>query len=309
MYGLPQSGILANKMLKKRLAKHGYHELPHTPGLFRHETRQVWFTLVVDSFGIKYVGEENANHLLGVLKEFYKMEEDWTGGLYCGINLNWHYEEQYVDIAMPNYVPKQLFTYRRPPPKRAQHTSFEPRPINYGAKYDTTIHEDPGKLLGDYDKKYIQQVLGSFLYYARAIYMTILLALNNIATQQAKPTKSTMKRVHQLLDYMATHPKAIIRFRTSDMILNIHYDALYCSAGRGRGWAGGYFFLGSIPVKGQPIKLNGNIHITCDILKLIAASAAEDELRALFLNTREAKILRITLHELGHPQPPTPIHV
>ena len=25
MYGLPQAGILANKLLKKRLAKHGYH--------------------------------------------------------------------------------------------------------------------------------------------------------------------------------------------------------------------------------------------------------------------------------------------
>ena len=72
------------------LAKQGYHELPHIPGLFRHETRQVCFTLVVDYFGIKYVVEENAEHLSGVLKEFYKMEEDWTGGLYCGITLDWH---------------------------------------------------------------------------------------------------------------------------------------------------------------------------------------------------------------------------
>ena len=151
------------------------------------------------------------------------MEDDWIGSLYCGITLDWHYEKQYVDIAMPNYAPKKLLTYGRPPPKRAQHTSFEPRPRNYGAKSD--IHEDPGKLLGDSDKKYVQQVLGSFLYYARAIDMTILLALNDIATQQAKPTESTMKRVRQLLDYMAMHPKAIIRFRTSNMILNIHSDA------------------------------------------------------------------------------------
>ena len=41
MYVLPQSGILANKLLEKRLAKQGYRELLHTPGLFRHETRQV----------------------------------------------------------------------------------------------------------------------------------------------------------------------------------------------------------------------------------------------------------------------------
>ena len=237
------------------------------------------------------------------------MEEYWTGGLYYGITLDWHYEEQYVDIAMPNYSPKQLLTYGIPPPKRAQHTPFEPRPINYGVKSNTIINEDPGKLPGDSDKKYIQQVLGSFLYYARAIDMTMLLALNDIATQQTKPTKSTMKRVHQLLDYMSMHPKAIIRFRASDMILNIHSDASYCSAGRGRSRAGGYFLLDSIPVKGQPIKLNGNIHITCDILKLVSASAAEAELGAPFLNGRESKVLRITLQKLVHPQPPTPIHV
>ena len=52
MYELPQSVILAKKLLGKRLVKHGYHDLPHTPGLFRHETRQIWFTLVVDDFGI-----------------------------------------------------------------------------------------------------------------------------------------------------------------------------------------------------------------------------------------------------------------
>ena len=174
VYGLQQSGILANKLLEKRLAKQGYHELPHTPGLFLHETRQVWFMLVVDDF-----------NLLGFLKEFYEMEEDWTGGLYCGITLDCHYKKQYIDIAMPNYVPKLLLTYGRPPPKLAQHTPFEPRPINYGNKSDTNIHEDPWKLLVDSDKKYIQQVLGSFLYYARAIDMKILLALNDIATQQA----------------------------------------------------------------------------------------------------------------------------
>ena len=52
--------------------------------------------------------------------------------------------------------------------------------------------------------------------------MTILLALNDIATQQAKPTESTIKIVNQLLDYTDTHPKDIIRFHASDMILHIH---------------------------------------------------------------------------------------
>ena len=76
MYGLPQSGILANKLLKVRLATRGYEELPHTPGLFKHKTRPVWFTLVVDDFGIKYIGRENAEHLIETLKDFYEVEVD-----------------------------------------------------------------------------------------------------------------------------------------------------------------------------------------------------------------------------------------
>ena len=118
-----------------------------------------------------------------------------------------------------------------------------------------------------------------------------------------------MKRVEQLLNYMHTNPNAVIRFRASDMILNLHSDASYLSAARGRSRACGYFFLGSMPKNGEPIFLNGNIAVTCAIIKIVAASAAEAELGALFINAKEAKIIRIILSELGHPQPPTPIHV
>jgi hypothetical protein len=108
---------------------------------------------------------------------------------------------------------------------------------------------------------------------------------------------------------MWTHPDAIIWYRASDMILNVHSDASYLSAPKTCSRAGGYFFLGSIPQDGDPIKLNGAIHITCTILKLVAASAAEAELGALFLNAQEAKVLQLILTELGHPKPLTPIHI
>ena len=84
---------------------------------------------------------------------------------------------------------------------------------------------------------------------------------------------------------MHTTPTAVIHFRASNMILNVHSDASYMSAGKGRSRAGGYFFLGSMPRDGEPIQLNGNIAITCAILKIVAASAAEAELSALFVNT------------------------
>ena len=37
MYGFPQAGLLAQKLLKKRLVKHGYMQSDVTPGLWTHE--------------------------------------------------------------------------------------------------------------------------------------------------------------------------------------------------------------------------------------------------------------------------------
>jgi hypothetical protein len=51
------------------------------------------------------------------------------------------------------------------------------------------------------------------------------MALPEIALLQAAPTDDTMKHVNQFLDYTWTHPDAIIQYRASDMILNVHSDA------------------------------------------------------------------------------------
>ncbi len=88
------------------------------------------------------------------------------------------------------------------------------------------------------------------------------MALLEIALQQAAPTENTMERVNHFLDYMWTHPDAIIWYRASGMILHVHSDTLYLSAPKACSRAGGYFFLGSIPQDGDPIKVNGAIHIT-----------------------------------------------
>ena len=74
MYGLPQAGILANKLLKQRLGNEGYYEQPHTPGLFRHEDKDIYFTLVMDDLDIKYGNRDIIDHLLGVLTNHYDIE-------------------------------------------------------------------------------------------------------------------------------------------------------------------------------------------------------------------------------------------
>jgi hypothetical protein len=99
MYGLPQAGILANQLLARHLAIHGYHQTKFTPGLWRHVTRPIQFTLVVDDFGIQCVGAEHAHHRIATLETNCTVSKDWTGGLYCGITLNWDYANKHVDLS------------------------------------------------------------------------------------------------------------------------------------------------------------------------------------------------------------------
>ena len=91
MYGLPQTGKIANDKLKLHLEKFGYDPAPITPGLWRHQTCPLQFSLVVDDFGIKYDRQEDITHLLDLLKTIYKISEDWDRKLYCGLNLKWGY--------------------------------------------------------------------------------------------------------------------------------------------------------------------------------------------------------------------------
>ena len=308
IYGLPQAGILANKLLRKRLAPHGYYEVAHTPGLWRHVTRPIEFTLVVDDFGVKYVGKQHAHHLLNTLHNWYKTSIDWNGNLYCGIALKWDYTKRHLDISMPGYVAKVVQRFKRDNPRKTQHSPYQPQPRKFGAAAQDPIANDTSPKLDPNRVTRIQQIVGSILYYARAIDLTTLPGLSGIASEQADARESTEERAEQLLDYLNTHPNAVIRYHASDMILNIHSDASYLSEPRARSRIAGYYFLGTKPKHGQAIKLNGAIYTFCGILKFVVASAAEAELGALFLNCKEGRIIRLILEELGHKQPSTPVH-
>ena len=73
---------------------------------------------MVDDFGIKYQGQDNAMHLINALKENYELEIDWKGELYCGVSLRWNYNEGYVDSNMHGYAKKQLKKYNHVCKKR-----------------------------------------------------------------------------------------------------------------------------------------------------------------------------------------------
>ena len=308
MYGLPQAGILANQLLTKRLEPHGYEQCRHTPGLWRHKLRPILFSLVVDDFGIKYVGKQHANHLIKAIEDHYDFSKDWAGQLYCGITLNWDYINRTVDLSMPGCIQATLHKYQHPNPTRAQHAPHAWTAPNYGAKQQFTPPEDTTSPLNPEEIKRIQQITGTLLYYARAVDATLLVALGTIAAQQANGTATTTKAINQILDYCHTHPSATIRYRASDMILKIHSDASYLSEPKARSRAGGHFYMGDKP-SNQPERGNGPLLNKSTIMRNVMSSAAEAECGALYDNTKEGVPLRNTLVEMGHPQPPTPVQV
>ena len=102
MYGLPQAGVLAHQKLTSILAPHGYDPTKNTPGLWTHLSRPIAFALVVDDFGVKYVGEEHARHLLNILLENYEgVHEYWNGTTFCDITLEWDYTRRTCLLSMP----------------------------------------------------------------------------------------------------------------------------------------------------------------------------------------------------------------
>ena len=303
MYGIPAAGILAQKLLEERLAKSGYHQSEFTPGFWTHEWRPICFTLVVDDFGVKYVGEEHANHLLAAIKEHYECKADWDGARYLGLILDWDYEKREVHLSMPEYVMEALQRFQHKPPKHQQHQPHKHVVPTYGQKVQYAV-VDESEPLDKEGKTFIQQVTGTFLYYARAVDPTMLVALSAIASAQANPTVETMNKCKLFLDYASTHPDAITTYRASEMVLAVDSDASYLIEPKARSRAGGHFYMSNnttFPTS------NGAVLDVARIIKSVMTSAAEAEMGALYINAREAVPMRITLEEMGHPQPPTPM--
>ena len=128
------------------------------------------------------------------------------------------------------------------------------------------------------DKKYVQEVVGTFLYYAGCVDSTMLTALGSIATQQMNPTKNTMIKVKQFLDYAFTHLNAIVTYQASDMVLAAHSDRSYFSEAKACSQTGGHFFMSSnTPCPHD----NGAVLTITQIIKAVMSLAAEAKIRAL----------------------------
>ena len=305
IYGLKESGRLANEQLKKVLAAADYHPCRFTHGLYRHASRPICFSLCVDDFGVKYKRKEDALHLEKVLNDSYPMKADWTGNFYLGLTLDWNYAPIHADrsvtLSMPGYVADALVRFQHTRSKPTHSPSPHTAPV-YGKHQQMA----PTILLPTFtpaEVKRLQQICGTFLYYARAVDGTMAHALNDMSSQITTGTHKTTTAINHFLDYCATYPDTTITYYSSDMILRCDSDAAYLVAPKARSRAAGYIFLGNRDANPQII--NAPILILATILKMVVSSAAEAEIASLFQCARELVPLRTACIDLGHPQPPS----
>ena len=141
-YGLPQSVRLANDLLHTRLKNEGCYEADTTSGLWRHKWCSIQFFLIVDDFGIEYVGNQHALHLLKTLEQNYEITANWEGKKFAGIDLAWNYDEQHTKrtcrISMKECIDKLLMKYGNSRPRKAQLSPPKHCEVTYGAKDQLT---------------------------------------------------------------------------------------------------------------------------------------------------------------------------
>ena len=149
MYGLPEAGAIANIALVKILVTNDFVEATHTDGLFTHKTRPITFCLIVDDFGVKYVGKEHADWLVSILSDHYELTTDWKADTFLGMHLEWDYENGTCDTSMPGYLDKALQVFNHPKPKKPQDQPYPAEKPQYGAKVQYNKEDTSTPMTGE----------------------------------------------------------------------------------------------------------------------------------------------------------------
>ena len=136
----------------------------------------------MDNFGIKYIGRENAEHLKASIEKNDEISCDWAGTAYCGLKLKWDYDLKIVDLSMPGYIKTMLHKFQHPAPALPEHA---PHPWNtpvYGAKtqFIETQEERPLRLPQKITR--IQQLVGTLIYYSRAVDPNLVMPVNVLSS-------------------------------------------------------------------------------------------------------------------------------
>ena len=128
--------------------------------------------------------------------------------------------------------------------------------------------------------------------------------------ESKRSQQETLMGKTMLLDYSPTYPNAIIRYKSSNMVLHLDSDAAYLTMTGSRGFYDVHFYLSYWPSTNSMktnTKINGPIHTECKTIRNVVSSAEEVETCGTFNNGKTAINVRPALTTLNHRQPSTPL--
>ena len=151
--------------------------------------------MVVDNFGVQYVGGRHLDHLINALQDQYKITVDLTGNSYLGLTIDWNYAQGYVDIFMPDYVRKALHKFQHPVPRQTTHSPSKWTVPAYGSRIQYAKPSDTSPPLDADGITHVQIVVRKLLYYALSIDNTALVTFGDLGRDQTRSTKTTITEV------------------------------------------------------------------------------------------------------------------
>jgi hypothetical protein len=105
--GLKNSGLLSQNRLVRHLASCGCHHTA-TPTLFRHHSRGISFTLVVDDFGAKHTSIDDFHHLQTPLELLCLVASSPTGARCLGFDVDFDRPNRIMPLSRGGCIPKLL---------------------------------------------------------------------------------------------------------------------------------------------------------------------------------------------------------
>jgi hypothetical protein len=127
------------------------------------------------------------------------------------VTLKWDYNRRTCDLSIPSYVKKSLHTFQHPKASRPTHAPSKWNSPIFDQKVQyTDLDSTPN--MDDDQRKFLQRVIGKYLFYARAVDPTVQHKLNRLAAAQSKETQATLAKLLHFLNYCETHPDVCIRY-------------------------------------------------------------------------------------------------
>ncbi len=153
-----------------------------------------------------------------------------------------------MTLSMPNYIPAMLSHLCPSGCGSASSPAIYTSPASHTDAPSPLLPSTTMSLpVSSAEKTWIERVVGSLLFYARALDLSILTAVCQLSSYQSNPTQLDLTTAHRLLNYVSSHPNPHKTIHPSSMALWACTDASFLSRPKSGSVAGCSVGLGDPP--------------------------------------------------------------